>query len=390
MGVNMAQAGFGLLYAAIGTIVTLILYFAFTSLGAFPSAMFGLLVALSAGGAHVLYAIRQRMRQQEVKIMRLKQELGDAVARTDFLQNSIHDMDENMGGARYDALLSEVRILQSVIDRIVQGAKVSMPDMAAGPTAKVEAQKLNDGEVMKMVQDAVKADRIEVFLQPIVSLPQRKLRYYEMFTRVRTPDGHFLTPDRYLKLAEQGGIIPGIDNLQLLRCIQMIRDTQRRNSTLRFFCNISSDTLRDTSFMTELVQFLGQNAQLAPKLVFELAQEDMATMSADLVPVLDGLGRLGCRFSMDRVYSLELPMAALNARKIKTIKIDSDILLKEYGQPGGDMKLRDMKNQWDRNGIDLIVSKIESENQLRELLDINIDYGQGYLFGEPRANWPLL
>ena len=38
----------------------------------------------------------------------------------------------------------------------------------------------------------------------------------------------------------------------------------------------------------------------------------------------------------------------------------------------------------DRNAIDLIVERIESEETLVELLDYNIDLGQGYLFGEPR------
>ena len=101
------------------------------------------------------------------------------------------------------------------------------------------------------------------------------------------------------------------------------------------------------------------------------------------------LGRLGCRFSMDQVYSLEFPMTALTARKIRTVKIDADVLLAEYKKPNGDMQLRDVKAQLDRNSIDLIASKIETESQLRELLDLNIDFGQGYLFGEPRANWPL-
>ncbi len=385
----MAQVGFALLYAGIGTIATLLLYYIFPSLGAFPSTLFGILLALALSGTHVLFLIRGRMRQQEVKILNLRRELGDAVARTDFLQNSIHDLDESAGSARFEALQGEVRILQSVIDRMMQSKGISASQGAPHQAPQAAPAKLNDNQVLHMIQEAVRADRIEVFLQPIVSLPQRKLRYYEMFSRVRTPDGSFLTPDRYLRLAEQGGIITGIDNLQLLRCIQMIRDTERRNSTLRFFCNISSNTLRDTGFMTELVQFLGQNAQLAPKLMFELAQEDLATMSTDLVPVLDGLGRLGCRFSMDRIYSLDFPMSALTARKIRTVKIDSDILLGEYQKPGGDMRLRELKQQMDRTGVDLVVSKIETEDQLRELLDLNIDYGQGYLFGEPRANWPL-
>jgi len=382
----MAKLGFGLLYAVLGVALTLILHLIYPNIGAVSLILTGLLIALACGGAHVLLILRIRVRQQEIKLLVLRKDLSDAIARTNSLQHNVDDMDGTVGNARFDSLLSEVRILQNVIDRIMQTDK-GKPLPAAGLTTP--PNKMNDREVMGALEDAVRADRIEVFLQPIVSLPQRKLRFYEMFTRIRTPDGGYLTPERFVRLAEEGGMITDVDNLQLLRCIQMIRDTEKRNSTLRFFCNISSNTLRDKGFMTELVQFLGQNSQLAPKLIFELAQEDLATMSADLVPVLDGLGRLGCRFSMDRIYSLEFPLAALTARKIRTVKVDSDVLLAEFQKAGGDMRLREIKNQLDRNSIDLIVSKIESEAQLRELLDLNIDFGQGYLFGEPSANWAL-
>ena len=45
-----------------------------------------------------------------------------------------------------------------------------------------------------------------------------------------------------------------------------------------------------------------------------------------------------------------------------------------------------MKQTLDRYNVDLIVEKIERESDLIELLDLNIDFGQGFLFGEPRLS----
>ena len=45
-----------------------------------------------------------------------------------------------------------------------------------------------------------------------------------------------------------------------------------------------------------------------------------------------------------------------------------------------------LKRTMDLHGIDLIVEKLEEEQNLIELLDYRIDYGQGYLFGEPRLS----
>ena len=73
----------------------------------------------------------------------------------------------------------------------------------------------------------------------------------------------------------------------------------------------------------------------------------------------------------------------LEARHIRFIKIEASLLLSELREAEGLPRLKRMKSGLDRSGIDLIVEKIETDGQLLELLDIEIDYGQGYLFGKP-------
>jgi cyclic-di-GMP phosphodiesterase TipF (flagellum assembly factor) len=176
-----------------------------------------------------------------------------------------------------------------------------------------------------------------------------------------------------------------IDNLLLLRTLQHLRDTESENAGRAFFCNITSLTLNDPKFMTDLVEFIAQNRALAPRLVFELAQQDLATMSPDVFPVLDGLTQLGCRFSMDNVRILSLDFEHLAARRIRFVKLNAVRVIEEMNMIGGLSRLKRLKSELDRAGIDLIVERIETEKQLRELLDIDLDYGQGFLFGRPDA-----
>ena len=46
--------------------------------------------------------------------------------------------------------------------------------------------------------------------------------------------------------------------------------------------------------------------------------------------------------------------------------------------------MRAFNGALDRSAVDLIVEKIESEEMLLDLLELKVDFGQGYLFGEPR------
>jgi cyclic-di-GMP phosphodiesterase, flagellum assembly factor TipF len=155
----------------------------------------------------------------------------------------------------------------------------------------------------------------------------------------------------------QQDLVPVIDNLLLLRGLQVLRDTEEHNFNSAFFCNITSLTLNDPKFMGDLVEFISQNRTLAPRLVFEMAQQDLATMSPDILPVLSGLASLGCRFSMDQVRSLSFDLAHLEARHVRFIKVEAGVVLQELKEPGGLARMKRLKSELDRNGIGYLFGK---------------------------------
>ncbi len=237
--------------------------------------------------------------------------------------------------------------------------------------------------ILGLLEQAVQDDRIDVFVQPVVSLPQRKHRMYEVFGRIRALPGTYLPAAHYMALAQKENLMTTVDNLLLLRCLQMLRDRKDPIEDTPYILNISADTLNDAGFMGDLVTFLSQNKNMARHLVFELPQAELEHLPAHLVPVLDGLSRLGVRFSMDRVRNGKIDINMLKSRHIRFIKFDAAWLVKEAQSAGGAPRVSRLKTQLDAAGIDLIIEKVETEAALRELLDFSIDYGQGWHFGKP-------
>ncbi|MDQ2105459.1 EAL domain-containing protein [Azospirillum isscasi] len=248
------------------------------------------------------------------------------------------------------------------------------------PTAVIEAPPMDDAAVLEAVRDALAADRIDIYLQPMVSLPQRKHRFYEVFSRVRAADGSLILPDRYLEIAEREGLIATIDNLLLVRCVQLIRETDRRQHAIGFFSNMSAATLSDAEFMTQFLDLMARNQALVPKLVFELSQQELRAGGAVTMGILSQLARIGFRFSMDQVTDLDVDVDALLRHEIRYLKLDRGLLLDPVLAPRAEA----LRRRLDGTGIDLIAEKIETEAQLDALLRTGIDFGQGYLFGEPR------
>ena len=129
---------------------------------------------------------------------------------------------------------------------------------------------------------------------------------------------------------------------------------------------------------------MADNTQLAPDLIFEFPYAIIANRDEEIERHLRHLAGLGFRFSVDQVLSLSVDYDDLVSLRFKYIKMDAETLLAEVRDPTGPIAVEDIKRVADRHGMDMIVEKIESEEQLLNLLDLRIDYGQGYLFGEPR------
>lgn len=296
-----------------------------------------------------------------------------------------------------EEVMTEVKMLKSIVSTLAQS---SVPVLTASerdrtepsgrrglPLALGSATRSEGGSdnrsVLELVREALRDDRIDLTLQPIVTLPQRKRQFYECFSQLTAGDGTVLMPDQYISVAEKAGLITSIDNMLLFRCIQMVRRIQRKQHVIGFFCNLSRHTLSDEDFFGDFVEYIESNSELAPNLIFEFAQDELAKMEPSQIEALRRLRSLGCRLSLDQVSNLDFDHDTLADRGIGFIKIDAALL--ESGSPEEqERQMVRLNASLGARDIHLIVEKIEDEERLRELLDYGAAFGQGYLFGQPR------
>ena len=307
----------------------------------------------------------------------IRRELG--LAREE--ARSILEAIENAARTRPDLghVMNEVRVLQGLVEKLSgQPVPAAKPGQPAAP-----APSYADAQVLQIVGDALRENRVELYVQPIVDLPQRRRRHFECFSRVRAPDGNVIGPERYLPLAEQVGLVTAIDNMLLFRCVQLVRRMQRTNAGAGIFVNISEHTLADTRFFAEFVTFMAQNSDLSQNLVFELAESHTRRLSEIQWAELDRLGSLGFRFSMDQVTDFRFDPSGLAKRNFRFVKVDAKKVV-EYANGASGADFLRLRTQMMDKHVALVVEKIESEAELVEVLDLDADYGQGFLFGEPK------
>ena len=276
----------------------------------------------------------------------------------------------------------ELELLRSLINKLNRKPAKTLPDLQFEPVANVDKE---DAVVLDAVKDAIENDRIDLYLQPIVSLPQRKIRCFEAFSRLRRADGGVLQPAGYIDAAERANRIGVIDNMILLRAVQSLRQLGPESAHYRMFCNISPATIFDQDFFTRFTDYLDANEDLSSRLVFEFTYPAVEMMHARVQKNLQAVADRGFAFSVDHIRRFDLNWQTLRDRNFRFVKATGALLLAESAKGDvGRARIKAFKAALVENEIDLIVEKVEYEAQMPEILSLGIDYGQGALFGAPR------
>ena len=350
------------------------------------------------------------------------------VARASVLAARVASLERNMGNAQIDrdvvreelaalrdqveaipdsgSVVAELKVLQGLMEQFTDKKTSSGDDKrseSSGNSKKTATRAISvvrsadhgktepisahdDAEILGLIQKALREDSIELYLQPTVLLPQRKRVFYECYSRITHDDGSIIRPEQYLPVAEKAGLMTAVDNLLLFRCIQLVRRAHRGHLDVSFFCNISDATLTDVDFFTDFIDFMAENLHLAANLIFELDHATVKNQTYGVQTSIKRLSELGFRFSLDQVANFELDLPVLSAQGFKFVKIDAHLLHETVRGDPPRLNFNALKGALNQEAMDLIVEKIETEEMLLDLLDLGIDFGQGYLFGEPRPS----
>lgn len=369
-----------------------------TGLGDTETGLVALCFLLLTMAALLLSAIARtarRLERLESAHAGLFEELHRLRVRPDSGPSAAHDA----GDSASREMLEEMRMLQTLLSQIVargglgqakgqegaDGATASAPDAETTESGQPPTQ-LSESAFTEVMRGALSENRVDLYLQPIVALPSRRTSHYECFSRVRDAQDRIIYPADYMPIAESAGLAGTLDNILLFRCIQLIRKLGHRKPDALFFCNISSSSVNDADFFPQFVDYMLQNRSFADRLVFEFAHRDFISMAPDLLRQLRALGRGGYKLSLDHVETLRLEPGDLADKHVHFIKVDADLLL---SGGDGDIHAADLGRRLKRADISLIASKVEDESRMPELLDMDLGFAQGFLFGEPRPSRDL-
>lgn len=231
---------------------------------------------------------------------------------------------------------------------------------------------------------AFDAAGLEVHLQPVVSLPQRKVVSYEAMARLRLA-GETLMPEAFVPVLERHGRTTDLDRRMLQRVATIAQHLAGRGSQAAVAYGLSPRSLFEPGFLRSLGRLVEGAPDLSGRVMLALPQVSWRSLDAEQAGALGDLrGRIG--FILDRPLDLRLDPLALADRGVAQVKVPADLLLRpDSRQAMPDIALEDLVASLARAGIRLVAEGVERETDVPDLIELDVPLAQGSVFAPARV-----
>ncbi|CDG82890.1 EAL domain-containing response regulator [Janthinobacterium agaricidamnosum] len=238
--------------------------------------------------------------------------------------------------------------------------------------------------MMHALRTAFRQDQLFVVYQPQIDLDTRRPVGAEALLRWQTPDGTFISPDRFIPIAEYSGLIIDLGEWVLrTACRELVTLRERGHQDFVMSVNVSQVQFRHPMFL-EMLRGALEETQAPPQFIELEITESMAMEEPDLlIKMLWQIKQTGVSIAIDDFGTGFSSLSYLQRLQVDRLKIDRAFVTEITGSARGS-SIAEMVIQLGRNlGLSIIAEGVEDERQAQILQSLGCPLAQGFLFARP-------
>ncbi|CAA0110894.1 putative bifunctional diguanylate cyclase/phosphodiesterase [Zhongshania aliphaticivorans] len=239
-------------------------------------------------------------------------------------------------------------------------------------------------EMEQHLRHAIERDEFKLHYQPVINLEDNKLRGVEVLLRWHNNVLGNPTPDRFIPVAEQSGLIIGIGKWVLEHaCQQVMAWTRSGLPALSVAVNISAKQFTDGDIVENVRYALQQSGLPAAQLELEITEGLLINDTPEIRDTFKQLKTLGIHLSLDDFGTGYASLSYLKRYPFDSLKIDKSFV-SDIDSCGDSVTLTNAIIAMGHSfNMKVIAEGVENLNQRRILREHHCDMVQGFLYSPP-------
>ncbi|MDO6785079.1 EAL domain-containing protein [Neptunomonas phycophila] len=245
------------------------------------------------------------------------------------------------------------------------------------------------------IRRALENDEFELLFQPQFDIVAPTIIGAEALIRWNHPELGQLSPDAFLDVAEQTGLILDIDDWVFKQVAALVSEWKSQGFNLdgiSFSVNFSGRKFFEPGLGKQLDDVIAMYDCSATQLVLEITERDMMSRFDLSAATIKDLRKRGYRVSIDDFGTGYSSLASLKNLPADTIKLDRSFILDIVTSDRDLAIVKSVMTLAEELGLSVVAEGVETQDQVDSLISIDCQYAQGYHFAYPlrEDQWMLL
>lgn len=240
-------------------------------------------------------------------------------------------------------------------------------------------------QVARLLKDALEEDRVEPFLQPIVSLTTGRATSFEVLARLKGPGVSGISPAVFVPIAEESSLIDMLGLSVLRFAFRTLAERKEVLGNVSLHVNVSiRQLLRGTLVQraTELSREFGVSPEW---IALEVTESQWLEADSPAREALLNLRDAGCKLALDDFGSGYASLNHLLTIPFDQVKIDRSFTAQLISGPRGRALCEVALSMANACGMPAVAEGVETPQQAQALAQMGFQLGQGYLWAKPMA-----
>jgi len=229
---------------------------------------------------------------------------------------------------------------------------------------------------------AIREKRLLLAYQPVIDSMDGSVSHYEALLRIIGDDGSIGSAGALIPIAERMGLIHEIDALVM----EMSVNVARKNPEVTIAFNVSNLTTDNFGWVSKMQELIGDDNELARRLIVEITETAIHRDLSSTAYFVAMIQSLGVQVALDDFGSGYTSFRQLKTLSIDMVKIDGAFIRDLVENSDNRFFVKTLLDFTKAIGLKAVAEFVETGDVAKMLMEMGVEYMQGYYFGRPETN----